>query len=111
MSVRFSILMLLLIIRVLFAPAWFAMHIHEVRNPDATWEHVRLHKRRSGFTDDVTHEDATFVVNESITLRVFLRLIVILIKGSLPATMVWLLPDQSSSFSYLLFLRHRVLRI
>ncbi|HEY0274284.1 MAG TPA: hypothetical protein VGC22_13915, partial [Chitinophaga sp.] len=63
MPLRPGFFLVLLIIRVLVVPALFAVHIHEIRDAEATWEQVRLHKRRSGFTDEITPQEAILVGN------------------------------------------------
>lgn len=103
--------MLLLFIRVIVAPAWVAAHIREARNPETTFEQVRLHKRRSSFLDDAAAVAVLINESEVHQLRIILRLVAVLIAGMCIALAAPLFPGQPTPFSCPLFLRHRVLRL
>jgi len=112
MRPRFAILLTLILIRVFFTPIWYSYNVTHLKNPAAQFEQVRLHKRRSGFTDDVGQCEG--MISESVPKlqRIVFNLLRI-IKRYLATFRVVTISSFHHYTSYLspLFLRHCVLRI
>jgi hypothetical protein len=110
---RFIILITLLFFRVFFTPVWYSFNINHLTNPAGTFEHIRVHKRRSGFTDDISVTEAMLAESqqeEQKLLRQVLRLIKRLLFPDITKEET-LSCFHSTADTSPLFLRHCVLRI
>lgn len=112
MRPRFTILLTLIFIRVFLTPLWYTYNINHLQNPATLFEQVRLHKRRSGFTDDAGQCEAIISEPAPKQQRIVFNLLRI-IKRCLSSTKVTKIVSSYHYTYYLspLFLRHCVLRI
>ena len=109
---RFAILITLLFIRVLISPIWYSYNVNHLSHPDKAFEQVRLHKRRSSYTDDAVASEETVFENAQEEQRTTFGLLRIIKRWfSVDGTDTILPSYHYTYFLSPLFLRNRVLRI
>lgn len=118
MKIKVTILFLLVLFRVIFIPIWFTLSVNDLHKKATVFEQIRLHKRRSLYSDDMSLDIELCNSYENcvsnfpkpkFNLRTSLGL------EQLSIQLSNLFPKYSFQGFFLLsqclFLRHRVLRI
>ncbi|MFB6455879.1 hypothetical protein ACE38W_11465 [Chitinophaga sp. Hz27] len=110
MRSRSTILLTLLIFRIFFIPVWYSCNVHQFNDPASTFEHIRIHKRRSWLIEEkATAEAIQFEEQQQQRIIPLIRLIAKLFFSVRAITQKVSSPFTVSDGP--LFLRHRVLRI